>query len=54
MAEIRYTAWEKAQIAVVELRGLKHAAAMGYDAHTERKRALKRIEDKARKRQNRT
>ncbi len=54
MAEIRYTAWEKAQIAAVELRGLKQAMAMGHDAHAARKRALKRIEDKARRRQNRT
>ncbi|MVO87913.1 hypothetical protein GPA10_24930 [Streptomyces sp. p1417] len=53
MADLKYTAWERAQIAAVEVRSLKRAAAIGYDAHTERLRALKRIEDKARRRANR-
>ncbi|MEL3944858.1 hypothetical protein [Streptomyces sp. LNU-CPARS28] len=54
MADLKYTAWEKAQIAVIEARALKRAAAMGHDAHIERRRARKRIEDKARARLKRT
>ncbi|GGV13699.1 hypothetical protein [Streptomyces spectabilis] len=54
MAEIKYTAWERMQIAAIEARGLKDSAALGWDAHIERRRALKRIEGKARRRANRT
>ena len=50
MAEITYTLWERAQIIAIEARGLKRAAAIGYDARTERDRTLKRLQDKARRR----
>ncbi|MFH8797070.1 hypothetical protein [Streptomyces sp. NPDC017941] len=53
MADIKYTPWEWAQRAAIETRSFKRAAAIGWDAHTERDRALKRIEDKARRRANR-
>jgi hypothetical protein len=49
MSEPKLTAWEKAQIVRLELRGIRRAAA-GITEQPDIDRGIERIKDKARKR----
>lgn len=50
MSEPKLTAWEKAQIVRLELRGLRRAVA-GIENQPDIDRGINRIKDRARKRQ---
>ncbi|QIY72040.1 DUF6257 family protein [Streptomyces sp. RLB1-33] len=51
MSEPKLTAWEKAQIVRLELRGIRRAAA-GIETQPDIDRGIERIKDRARKRAN--
>ncbi|WP_164662857.1 DUF6257 family protein [Streptomyces sp. S1A1-7] len=51
MSEPKLTAWEKAQIVRLELRGIRRAAA-GIEHQPDIDRGIGRIKDRARKRAN--
>jgi hypothetical protein len=52
MREPKLTAWEKAQIVLIEAQGVKRSIALG-DNQPDIDRRIKRIKDQARKREQR-